>query len=253
VEGRPALDVRTPRRRVVGKNCCIDVHDDLPPRWVPGASVKVDRGLGQLDECGAAARRRPFTCKCHLIVLLGAVARGDVASGPDRHGRVCGRSPPGLGPVAAGGALGERVDRGEQMCALIRLQADAEDQHAVVVPPVLELSLQRQGRGVCGVGPSPLADESFGLRGGCRKGELEQRLLRVRLGDPGQGADLGVGEAPFCERCGQPGQRGQCTGDADVLASRAGGHAALPGEPVRAGQDADGVPALAAVELRDQP
>ena len=153
MEGRPALDVRAARRRVVGKNCCIDVHDHLPPRWVPGASVQVDRGLGQLDECGAAARRRPFTGKCHLVVLVGAVARGDVArgdvaSGPDRHRRVCGRSPPSLGPVAAGCALGERVDRGEQMCALVRLQADAEDQHAVVVPPVLELSLQRQGRGV---------------------------------------------------------------------------------------------------------
>ena len=103
------------------------------------------------------------------------------------------------------------------------------------------------------VGPPPRAAEAFGLRRGRRQGELQEFGLAVGGGDTGQGPHLGVGQAAGGERCRDQRQRAQRPGHPHVLPAGHRGHAALPGEPVPAGVDADAVPAASLVELRHQP
>ena len=54
------------------------------------------------------------------------------------------------------------------------------------------------------VDPAPGADQALDVGGRAGYGEVEQVLLVVRGGHPGQGADLGVGDPPLAHGLGEP-------------------------------------------------
>jgi hypothetical protein len=67
-QGRPALEIRAAGRGVIGEDGGVDVHDDLPARWIAGAAIGVHGGLGQRGQRGEATRGDSSAGQCHLIV-----------------------------------------------------------------------------------------------------------------------------------------------------------------------------------------
>jgi hypothetical protein len=194
-----------------------------------------------------------------LLVVETPLGDGAVHPAAGRSGR--GLPRPGLGVLrafAAGVAFGQRVDPGQECGAGFGAHPDLERQVPLVVGPVLERqpvlgSPAALRIPVLVVHPPPRAAEAFGLRRGRRQCELQQRRLAVGRGDAGQRPHLGVGQAAGGEGGRDLRQPAQRPGHPHVLPAGDRGHAALPGEPVPAGVDADSVPPAALVELRHEP
>jgi hypothetical protein len=137
-------------------------------------------------EGGAAAGRDTVRC---------AVVDGLLLSG--------GREPSLLGrPRSTGRSLDAGIDRREQRGTFFRAEARPEGEHAVVVPPRLELSPDGDRIAVDSVCPPPLAAHPFDLGGGRLQGELDQRLLRIRIRDAGERTDLRERQ-PALGECGR--------------------------------------------------
>ena len=256
---RAALEVGAAGGGVVGQHVGVDVHHDLAARRVAGPAVHGHAGLGERAEGGDAAGGGALAGPADRRVLGAALGDGAVHRAAGRADLlVRGLGLRVLRAFPAGLALGQGVDRGQQGGTGLHPHPDLDRQVALVVGPVLEgLPVLRPPvpglRAGVVVGAPPGAAEPLGLRRGRRRGELQQRGLAVRRGDPGQRPHLGVGQPAGGERGRDQRQPAQRPGHPDVLAGGDRGHAALPGEPVPAGLDADSVPAAALVELRHQP
>jgi hypothetical protein len=133
-------------------------------------------------------------------------------------------------------------------------ESTANDHHPIFVDPgretpagmptfvVVDLSLT--------VDPPPGADETFDVGRGTGFGEDEQLFFIVGSGDPGDGANLGVGEAAFTHRLGDAWEVGEGARHADLLASGGQAEPGAPMQPMSAGVET-AVPAGPKVELVD--
>ena len=254
---RAALVVRASGRGVLGEHVGVDVHHDLATRRVTGAAVDAHAGRGERAEGVNAAGGGALAGQADGLVAgtaLGHVAVHPAAGGADLLVTVLG--PLVLRAFPAGVAFGEGVDRDHEGGAGLGGHPDLEGQPALVVGPRLEgLPDPRppiQPR-VLVVDASPGPAEPLGLRRGRRGRELQQRRLAVGGGDAGQRPHLGVGQPAGGERGRDLRQPAQRPGHPHVLACGDRRHAALPGQPVRAGIDPRSVPAAALVELGHQP
>ena len=147
------------------------------------------------------------------------------------------------------------LDGIDQRRARLGIQAAADDDHAVLVGPEVEVAAGvAEGLLLALFDPvdaAPGADQALDLGGGSRHGEVEELLLVVGGGYAAQGADFGVGDLAAAHGLGEARQLAQGAGDADVLAGRPEGQAGAPAEPMGAGPEA-AIPALALVELADE-
>jgi len=94
-------------------------------------------------------------------------------------------------------------------------------------------------------------DDALDVFGGARPADLEQPLLGLGCRDPGQRADLRVGQLAMRERLGEPRQRAESPRHAHPFARRAGVEPDAPREPRSARGEAV-APAAAGVELADE-
>ncbi len=239
--------MRSAGRGVVREHGSVGVDHHLSAGRVAGPSPHVRRVAGQRGQGSALPGRRLLRGEATLRLLVPPrdvkVHRAQVA--PARH-------PSRLGPLPARVPLRACLDRRELVGTLLRGDACAEDEHAVVVPPVVELA--PLGDGVR-VGPVSAADlPQCPLRLGRRRGqgELEQALLGGRFGDAGEGTRLRVGDAPREEGGGGEREPAQRPGDPHVLPGGPHAEAALPRAPVRAGPDPRTGPPVPLVELRHE-
>ena len=147
------------------------------------------------------------------------------------------------------------VEGAQEGLAGLRLEAAAEDEHAVVVPvggevAALAAELVAGGLGLA-VDLAPGAHQLLDVEGGAVAGAVEEVGLVLGGGDAGEGADLRVGDLAAGEGGGEQRQGRQGAGHPHLLAGGAEGEAGAPVEPVGAGAEAD-APALALVELLEQ-
>jgi len=194
------------------------------------------------------------------LVAVAAVSRGQIAGECAlRHQRQSVR------PLLADGRpivgvlveelLAGGLERLAQHLTRLRREAAADDEHAVLVDV--------GGHGAGGVaqfvlagldGPvdaAPGPHGPFDLRCCCCPAEVDEGLLRVRPGDPGQRPDLGVGELPALHRVADQRQFGQRPDGPRPLARRVGRETGAPGEPMGAACKAV-LPPLLFVERSDQ-
>jgi hypothetical protein len=217
----PGLDVAgSAASLLAGQGCRIDVDDDLARL------------------CGAPRLRSLSEERLRN--------RGERV-GPPRTGLP--RRFRGTASVESLGRL-KRLDEGR---ADLRRELPRDLQAAVLVPAVREVaalvSVERfLSRDAAPVG----ANDPVEL--GCRRvpGKLDQLLLRLRAGDPGQRPHLGVGELATCEAAPQMRQLNQHASNPHVLTRRARIDRALPSDPGAAGVKAPALMGVPAVELGDQ-
>ena len=147
------------------------------------------------------------------------------------------------------------VERFQQERAGLGGQAPADRRGAVVIRIHVERSAGvLPARFVLlrfAIHATPAANDALDVLRRAGAADREQPRLDVWRRHAGEGADLGVRQLAAGERLGQPRQRGQGPGHADLLAGRAEIEADAPGEPLGTGPKA-GVPAAAGIEVPDQ-
>jgi hypothetical protein len=164
--------------------------------------------------------------------------------------------PPGLGRAGPGGAVlqvpGGRAERLEQHRPGQRRQAERAGQRPVLLHPPGQAAPD-PGRSVIGLADLPVRPrEPLQLVAGHRAGDLGQARLGLRRGDPGQRADLGVGEPARRELAADHRQVAQRPGHPDMLPRGPGAHLALPPQPRRAAGHVPAGPAAADVKVTQQ-
>ena len=252
--GRIRRVTRDPRRagrsrsRRVGEHVGAGVHHDLVHLRVIGAGhLPGQERLGHRDQPIGQVRGRPDHWRPRgRRVRGGRRLRGRRVRGRRLRGNVSARIRE-ASEVGAGGA-----QRLEQHRALQRRQPERAGQRPVFLEPPRQPATHPRrrviGRGDLAVRPG----EPLQLVPGHRPGQLGQARLGGRGGDPGQRPDLGVGQRGRGELSADDGQVPQGAGDPDVLAGGAGGHLALPRQPLRAGVHLPAGPAAAGVEVGEQ-
>jgi hypothetical protein len=101
-------------------------------------------------------------------------------------------------------------------------KARAEPERAVLFPVVSDVATLVGGVGLFPGDTAERAQHAFELGRGRMAGEIEEIGLRVGLCDPGQDADLGVGEPSPVERVTDKRQVAEGAGHPDVLPGGAG-------------------------------
>jgi hypothetical protein len=116
--------------------------------------------------------------------------------------------------------------------------------------PARVLPLGLAGLGVA-VHIAPAPHDALDMCGGASAAHPQQPRFRLRRGDAGQGADLGVRELPAGEGSREARQGVQGARHTNAFAGRARVEAHAPAQPGGAGAET-AVPAAAGVELPDQ-
>ena len=213
-----------------------------------GVGADVDDDLVHLR---VIARRRP----CRPGTPRRCQQRIGQAGGRRRAGgpaaRVSAETPsvPVVGVVQVPGRGAQRL---QQHRAGQRRQPERPRQRPVLLEPPGQPPPDPR-RGVIGAGDLPVrAGEPLQLVPGHRPGQLRQPRLVLRRGDPGQRPHLGIRQAGRPELGADHRQVPQRPGHPDVLPRGAGGHLALPRQPLRAAVHLPGRPAAAGVEVSQQ-
>jgi hypothetical protein len=102
------------------------------------------------------------------------------------------------------------------------------------------------------VHPAPAADEPLDVGDRAGVGEGQQPLLGLRRRDPGQRADLGVGQLAAGQGRSDAREAGQRPGHPYAFARGAKIHADPPGQPVGARAGALLTPAASGIEITDE-
>ncbi len=145
-----------------------------------------------------------------------------------------------------------RVEGLDEQGAILGGQSGMDDQAAVVVPlpraGPASVSVDHLTQPVTATQTTVRGDEPVKLTGRGMFGLTDPFGLAVDVGDPTDGADLGVGQPTAREGVAQCGELFESVPDAEVLIAGAQAGPALPRQPVCAGADPRPCPALAAVE-----